>query len=125
MASRALAKLKARLAASRARRHGGRALGFSVNAAKVAGLSAVVGGAAQVAGQFAGQNIGFVASKWYGEGLVLGGAAVLLSKRPQISHALAGAAGYSMALKYRLSHGGTNPSNAGEDAGLLQNPFVS
>jgi hypothetical protein len=95
---------------------------LSVHNVKGVGISGVVGAASQFAGSMAASNLAFVRNNWYGEGLILAAGAVLTGRNPAISHALAGAAGYSMALRKRAqSAAGAGATTAGEyDAGMIQ-----
>lgn len=118
------ASLKTKLALVKARMRGRvrRGASMGMNAVKPIAISGAVGAAAQLAGGMIGQNIDFVRNNWYGEGAALAAGAFLLRKNPAISHALAGAAGYSMAMRKRAASGGTGQAggNAG-DTGYLQN----
>lgn len=114
MASAAMVNFRARMAKNRQL--------LSMGSIKPVAISGAVGAAAQFAGGLAAQNLAFVRNNWYGEGAVLGAAAVLMARRPAISHALAGAAGYSMAMRKRAqsSASGSTGTTAGEDTGYLQ-----
>lgn len=92
-------------------------MGF--NAIKPIGISAAVGAAAQYAGGMAASNLDFVRNNWWGEGAALMGGAFLLRKHGAMSHALAGAAGYSMMAKKRAQGSSGGASNTG-DTGYLQ-----
>jgi hypothetical protein len=96
--------IKQRLALARAR-HGHRvrrAGAFTVAGLKNMALPAGAGAAAHFAGYYAGDKLSFIGTNWYGEPLLLAVLAIVLKRRPEVSHALAGAAGYAAAFNYRL-----------------------
>lgn len=93
-----------------------------------------IGAAAQVAGEFAAEKVDFIGKNWYGEPLALGaGAFLLVRRKPQWAYALAGAAGYSAAFRYKLHSFQTGKSQkspvptltggaSSTTAGMLQSP---
>ncbi len=116
---------------------------FTIAAVKNVGMPAAVGAGAHLAGYFAGDKVQFIGTNWYGEPLLLAVLALVLRRRPQVSMALCGAAGYSAAFNYRLQQYQTGKSStppfhqftsSGQgqvtralpqstgDAGALQNP---
>jgi hypothetical protein len=91
-----------------------------------------IGALAQVAGEMTGEKIAFIKNNWYGEPLALGAGAFLLARRkPTWAYALAGAAGYSAAFRYKLNENQagrrqTSPvpvftQGTAKPTGLLQN----
>jgi hypothetical protein len=76
-------------------------------------LPAAVGAASQIASQMAGEKISAL-NKWWGQPALLGvGAFLMIRRKPNIAHALAGAAGYAAAFNYKLNKsqttGGPSP----------------
>lgn len=101
-----MATLAERRAAARRRlAHGARrAGGFLAGRTGALIMGGGIGAAGQVVGQMAGDKIDFIKNNWYGEPLALGVGAFLLARRkPNWAHALAGAAGYSAAFRYKLN----------------------
>lgn len=108
--------LASRRAAARARlsrSRGGRALLGGLGRAGHIAIPVVVGAAGQMASQMAGEKISAL-NKWWGQPAVLGvGAFLMIRRKPNIAHALAGAAGYAAAFNYKLNksqtQGGPSP----------------
>ncbi len=64
---------------------------------------AVVGAAGQLATQMASEKISALNKWWGGPALLGAGAFLMIRRKPNIAHALAGAAGYAAAFNYRLN----------------------
>jgi hypothetical protein len=89
-------------------------------AVKPIGIAAGVGFAAQYAGEMVVGQIPMIGDKWYGEGAALLLGSYFMRKRnANVSAALAGAAGYSLALKRKQS-GAAGTTSGWEDTGALQ-----
>lgn len=102
-----MATLAQRRAAARARlsrSRGGRAfLGLGGRTGQLA-MGGGIGGAAQYLGEFVANKVDFVKNHWYGEPAMLGvGAFLAIRRKPTWAYALAGAAGYSAAFRYKLN----------------------
>ncbi len=97
---------KARRAARKAGHHA--RMGFGLAGKGLLGMAknhlvpTAAGAAGELAVEFAADHMEFVQKKFWGGPAVKFGAALLTTKKPQISHGLAGAAGSELYFNYKL-----------------------